>query len=123
MGTVTKLNDVLCVNISKVDDILKANASKWDDNTFCDSTPCTPDCCPVELCFNDRRCSVACGCRSPFVAYLSRPCNTDPCGLAYATGIFADEKCTEPAQAGFYSDGSDCYEWDGTSSLTPQGPC
>lgn len=39
MGTVTKLNDVLCANISKVDDILKANASKWDDNTFCPSSP------------------------------------------------------------------------------------
>ena len=39
MGTVTKLNDVLCANISKVDDVLKANASKWDDNTFCPPTP------------------------------------------------------------------------------------
>ena len=35
MGTVAKLNDVLCGSISKVDDVLKANASKWDDNTFC----------------------------------------------------------------------------------------
>jgi len=41
MGTVTKLNDVLCSNISKVDDVLKANASKWDDNTFC-PTPTPP---------------------------------------------------------------------------------
>lgn len=162
MGTVTKLNDVLCANISKVDDILKANASKWDDNTFCSAvsptptptltqtptrtltptpsvtptntvtptltptpteTPvCTPDCCPVNLCFNDRDCS-ACGCRVIVSVYLSRPCNTDPCGLAYATGIFTNDKCTDPAPAGYYSDGRDCYEWDGTSSLTPQGPC
>ena len=39
MGTVTKLNDVLCANISKVDNVLKSNASKWDDNTFCPATP------------------------------------------------------------------------------------
>ena len=47
MGTVTKLNDVLCVNISKVDDILKANASKWDDNTFCPVSP-TPTPTPTK---------------------------------------------------------------------------
>jgi hypothetical protein len=39
MGTITKLNDILCANISKVDSILKANASKWDDNTFCPVSP------------------------------------------------------------------------------------
>ena len=45
MGTVTKLNNVLCANISKVDNVLKSNASKWDDNTFCPTptpTPTTP---------------------------------------------------------------------------------
>ena len=123
MGTITKLNNVLCANISKVDNVLKANASKWDDNTFCDATPCTPDCCLVELCFNDRGCRAACGCRVTVEAYLSRPCNTDPCGLAYATGIFTNDKCGDPAPAGYYSDASDCYEWDGASILTPQGPC
>lgn len=39
MGTITKLNNVLCANISKVDAVLNANASKWDDNTFCPATP------------------------------------------------------------------------------------
>jgi hypothetical protein len=39
MGTITKLNNVLCANISKVDNVLKSNASKWDDNTFCPATP------------------------------------------------------------------------------------
>ena len=42
MGTITKLNDVLCGSISKVDNVLKANASKWDDNTFCPQTTPTP---------------------------------------------------------------------------------
>ena len=45
MGTITKLNNVLCANISKVDNVLKANAYKWDDNTFCPTptpTPTTP---------------------------------------------------------------------------------
>ena len=184
MAIITKLNDVLCVNISKIDDVLKSNAKFFDDNTFCPtptptpttqvgtptptptrtltptptntptltrtltptptntptltrtltptptattagSTPtptptptetpvCTPDCCPVNLCFNDRDCS-ACGCRVIVSVYLSRPCNTDPCGLAYATGIFTNDKCTDPAPAGYYSDGRDCYEWDGST--------
>ena len=39
MGTVTKLNDVLCSNISKVDDALKSNVLYFDDNTFCPATP------------------------------------------------------------------------------------
>jgi hypothetical protein len=47
MGTVAKLNDVLCANISKVDDRPKTRTfadrgiSKWDDNVFCPfvSTP------------------------------------------------------------------------------------
>lgn len=39
MGTITKLNDVLCANINKVDDILKSSIKYWDDNTFCPPTP------------------------------------------------------------------------------------
>jgi hypothetical protein len=47
MGTVAKLNDVLCANISKVDDRDKTKTPndrgiyKWDDNVFCPfvSTP------------------------------------------------------------------------------------
>ena len=123
MGTVTKLNDVLCANISKVNLASKEVASRWADNTFCDATPCTPDCCLVELCFSERDCRSACGCRVTVEAFLSRPCNTDPCGLAYATGIFTNDKCGDPAPAGYYSDGTDCWLWDGDSNLTPQGPC
>ena len=123
MGTVTKLNDVLCANISKVNFASKEVASRWADNTFCDATPCTPDCCLVELCFSERDCRSACGCRVTVEAFLSRPCNTDPCGLAYATGIFTNDKCGDTAPAGYYSDGTDCWLWDGDSILTPQGPC
>ena len=54
MGTVTKLNDVLCGSISKVDDVLKANASKWDENTFC--ATCIEGHIPKETEFLYREC-------------------------------------------------------------------
>jgi hypothetical protein len=38
MAIITKLNDVLCVNISKINDVLKSNAKFFDDNTFCPQT-------------------------------------------------------------------------------------
>jgi hypothetical protein len=211
MGTVAKLNDVLCANISKVDDILKANASKWDDNTFCPSatptptptpspavncrsgtvaelasysfwdccgvyfegsgepgfiacfdanrlnsgisndgsctvscvtptptptptntptntptptpTPsaCVPDCCDVELCVGSD-CSEACSCIQSGTFYLSMPCGC-PGNLQNATGIFEDDRCGTPAREGYYSDGTYCYYWDGSSSLSYQSNC
>ena len=39
MGTIAKVNNILCGNISKIDNILKANASKLDNNIFCPVTP------------------------------------------------------------------------------------
>ena len=42
MAIITKLNDVLCVNISKIDDVLKSNVLYFDDNTFCPQTTPTP---------------------------------------------------------------------------------
>jgi hypothetical protein len=45
MAIITKLNNVLCVNISKIDNVLKSNAKFFDDNTFCPTptpTPTTP---------------------------------------------------------------------------------
>ena len=140
MGTVTKLNDVLCANISKVDDILKANASKWDDNSFCPSGPtptptptptvtptptptptCVPDCCFVEVCVSDE-CTNACACIEVIGVYLHLPCGGD-CILSNADGVFQDSRCGIPEKAGLYfSDGADCYYWDG-STLSYQGPC
>jgi hypothetical protein len=151
MGTVTKLNDVLCVNISKVDDILKANASKWDDNTFCPGgsptptptptpTPVTPtptptitptptptpppcdlDCCPIELCFG-RDCNDACSCNNTGVFYIHK-CVGNDCDMAFATGIYTDDQCTTVAGSGYYSQsGGKCYYWDGTT-LVDNGPC
>ena len=35
MGIISRLNDVLCVNISRVDDVLKQNIQFFDDNSFC----------------------------------------------------------------------------------------
>ena len=85
---------------------------------------CTPDCCLVELCYDVNDCEKSCLCnRNTVFVYLSIPCDTDPCELAYATGIFTNDDCKTPAPAGYYSDARDCYEWDGTSSLTFQGPC
>jgi hypothetical protein len=143
MGTITKLNNVLCANISKVDGILKANMSKWDDNTFCPSgptptptptptvtptptptpTPCPPYCCYAELCYNDRDCSEACLCNDIRGLYLHIPCVDFDCNLAFADGIYNDSACLEPADKGFYSNGSDCWYWDGFSSLSYQGGC
>ena len=45
MAIITKLNDVLCVNISKIDNVLKTNVIYFDNNTFCPTptpTPTTP---------------------------------------------------------------------------------
>jgi len=141
MGTITKLNDILCANISKVDDVLKANASKWDDNTFCPGgsptptptitptptptpTPaCLPGCCRVELCYNDTSCGEACLCTNTVIVYLSIACSTDPCTLGNASGIFDDPSCRTPAAAGYYSDGVDCYNWDGSGTLIFGQPC
>ena len=146
MGTITKLNDVLCANISKVDGIEKANMLKWDDNTFCPAgptptptptptpsptptptptpTPCPPDCCFVELCYSDRDCSAACLCDFTIPVYLHITCIDDTCTLDNADGIFEDPGCSTPAVEGYYSSGTDCWYWKATDlTLTYQGPC
>ena len=84
--------------------------------------PCAPGCCYRELCLGGD-CVDACSCNNVKGVYLSIPCKTDPCTLDFATGIYDDDLCTVPSPPGFYSDGLDCYEWDGSSTLTPQGPC
>jgi hypothetical protein len=42
MAIITKLNDVLCVNISKIDNVLKTNVKYFDENTFCPTPTPTP---------------------------------------------------------------------------------
>ena len=151
MGTISKVNDVLCANISKIDDVLKANAAKFDDNIFCPVTPtptptpggsatptptpsytptytptptptaCVRGCCYVELCVG-ADCADACACNNVRGFYLSIPCDYFPCRLDQATGIYDDDLCTVPAGAAVYSDGSNCYDWDGTN-LTYNSPC
>lgn len=86
------------------------------------SVPCQKGCCFVQLCYG-ADCSEACSCNQPVEMYLSLPCSTDPCTLANATGIYRDDQCTAPAPDGYYSDAADCYYWDGSTSLTYQGPC
>jgi hypothetical protein len=212
MAIISKLNDVLCVDISKIDDVLKSNAKFFDDNTFCatptptpttqvgtptptptrtltptptltqtvtrtltptptltqtltqtvtrtltptptltrtltptptrtptptattagstptptptptETTVCTPACCLVELCYDATACGKACACNNTVFVYLSIPCDTDPCELAYATGIFSDNRCAIRAPQGYYSDGIDCYTWFGPV-LSYSGPC
>ena len=160
MGTVAKVNDVLCDLISKIDDVSKTNASKFDDNNFCavsptptptpttspggtvtptptptitptitptptptPSAPCVKGCCLTQLCYSDLDCATSCSCNEFFEVYLSLPCDTNPCTLANAIGIFRNDTCTSVAPAGYYSDGTDCYYWDGSTNLTLQGPC
>jgi len=38
MGTIVKINDIFCGNISKLNDVLKVNSEFWDDNSFCPPT-------------------------------------------------------------------------------------
>jgi hypothetical protein len=150
MGTVGKVNDIICDNISKIDDILKANANKLDDNFFCPAgptptptptptvtptptptptatptpTPCPPYCCYAELCYDDRDCSAACQCNDVRGLYLHIPCADLDCSLEFADGIYNDDACTEPADKGYYSNGSDCWYWDSDNlTLTYQGGC
>ena len=75
----------------------------------------------IELCVG-RDCKEACSCNNTVNVYLSIPCDTDPCTLANATGIFKDRNCSDPVTPGFYSDGTDCVEWDGSSILSIS-PC
>jgi hypothetical protein len=42
MGTITKLNNVLCSSINQVDGITKSSIELWDDNTFCPEATPTP---------------------------------------------------------------------------------
>jgi hypothetical protein len=53
---------------------------------------------------------------------LSIICETDPCTLANAIGIFNNDTCDDPAQEGYYSDGTDCYSWFG-GVLTYDSTC
>ena len=87
------------------------------------ATPCAPGCCMVELCYGQDECAQACTCREPANYYISILCSTDPCIMANALGIYLDDRCGTTAPAGYYSDGVDCYYWDGSSSLSNQGPC
>jgi len=84
-------------------------------------SPCVPDCCDVELCVGSD-CSEACSCTQSGTFYLSMPCGC-PGNLQNATGIFEDDRCGTPAREGYYSDGTYCYYWDGSSSLSYQSNC
>ena len=213
MGTIVKVNNILCANIAKIDNVLKASAYKLDDNTFCPVSPtptptpspavncvdgettnggfysfydccgvyfegsgelpfvacydankpntgisfgdpcgyscvtptptitptmtptptvtstprvtptftptpsvtpqeCNKDCCFVELCYSSTNCRDACLCNELVNVYLTI-CTGDPCELSVAFGIFDNDSCTTPAKGGYYSDGTNCYLWQG----------
>lgn len=142
MGNITKLNDIICYNINAIDNLLVGlggDLKLWDDNDFCVPTPtptptatptptptaggatptptptCASDCCPASLCFSRDDCRNSCSCNDIRSVYLKRICVDDPCLLAFASGIFDDDNCSTAAQNGFYSDGTDCYQWNGTT--------
>lgn len=133
MANISSVNGVLCADIGSIDGVAKLDISLFDGIPFCPAvsptptptitptptpTPaCLPGCCRVELCYNDTSCSEACLCTNTVIVYLSIACSTDPCTLGNASGIFDDPSCRTPAAAGYYSDGVDCYNWDGSSSL------
>ena len=83
---------------------------------------CRPGCCLVELCYDPDSCRGACECNLVRPYYLSIACETDPCRLGNASGIFDDDLCSTPAPDGYYSDGIDCYSWL-SGVLTYDGPC
>ena len=83
---------------------------------------CTPGCCLVELCYDVNDCGKSCLCNNTVFVYLSIPCDTDPCELAYATGIFDGPGCRTYAPQGYYSDGTNCYTWFG-GNLSYLGSC
>ena len=87
-----------------------------------ESPPCVPDCCFVELCYDANECGEACACNIRKSYYLHLPCG-GTCDLSNADGIFDDERCSIQAAEGFYSNGSDCWYWDGSSTLAYNGPC
>jgi hypothetical protein len=152
MGTINTLNGVECGIINAVNNLLAGAGGdilKWDDNTFCpvptatptptptptpsptpggptptpEPTQCPRGCCYVELCYADSSCSESCLCNRLAPVYLGINCETDDCILVNAYGIFDDDRCGTPAVEGYYSDGTDCYYWDGSGNLNFTGPC
>lgn len=152
MANISALNGNLCTDISAIDGIAFANIGQFDGNPFCPSptpsptptqtpggvtptptptntptptpTPsaCVEDCCLAELCYSERDCADACVCNKSDLFYLHLPCGGG-CRLDVADGIFSDDLCTTPADSGYYADSSGCAYWDGSSTLTYNGPC
>jgi hypothetical protein len=147
MGTITSVNGIGCDSIVSIDGVAKINIAFFDNNTFCPGgsptptptntptntptpqptptptpTPCARGCCFVELCYSDSACNESCTCSVTVPVYLGLNCSTDPCTLANAYGIFDDDRCGTTAATGYYSDGTECWYWDG-SNLSNQGPC
>ena len=86
------------------------------------TTPCVLDCCFTQLCYSDADCVTACQCNDIRDVYLHK-CLDAPCRLGNAFGIYDDKNCTVPSAAGYYSDGVECYYWDGSSSVTLDSIC
>jgi hypothetical protein len=148
MGTITSVNGIGCDSIVSIDGVAKINIAFFDNNTFCPGgsptptptntptntptpqptptptpTPCARGCCLVELCYSDSACNESCTCSVTVPVYLGLNCSTDPCTLANAYGIFDDDRCGTYAVAGYYSDGTECWYWDGSGTLFFSQPC
>jgi len=148
MGTITSVNGIGCDSIVSIDGVAKINIAFFDNKTFCPGgsptptptntptntptpqptptptpTPCARGCCFVELCYSDSACNESCTCSVTVPVYLGLNCSTDPCTLANAYGIFDDDRCGTYAAAGYYSDGTECWYWDGSGTLFFSQPC
>jgi hypothetical protein len=120
MATISKLNNVLCVNISKIDNLLKSNVKYFDDNTFCPQTTQTPtptstppsvtptstppsltptptptplcetDCCQIQLVYSTVDCTDACDPLARPVRHYITKCISDGCRVSNAIEIYID---------------------------------
>jgi len=82
MGTITKLNDVLCSSINRVDSISKTSIELWDDNTFCPAASPTPTPTPT---------------RTPTPTPTPTPTRTPtPTPSPAAAGVFEVGYCCDP---------------------------
>lgn len=138
MANISSVNGVLCADIGSIDGVAKLDISLFDGIPFCPAvsptptptitptptpTPCARGCCFVELCYSDTSCGESCICSVTVPVYLGLNCSTDPCTLANAYGIFDDNRCGTYAAAGYYSDGTECWYWDGSGTLSFGQPC
>lgn len=110
--SISKISGILWENISKITNISRANIAKVGGK----DTPPSITCIEVNLAFG-RDGSTACGGIST-TYYLDESTATKGSDGTLYTGSCGGNL----ADLGYYSDGSEYWEWDGTSFILI-GPC